>query len=55
MQEIESAMEEAIDESQGDGIEPDVEDKMNQVLKHSNEVKRRLATEIRMANMRARK
>ena len=47
-------MEEAIEDS-GDGIDPDVEARMNQILKHSNEVKRRIATEIRMANMRAKK
>jgi hypothetical protein len=29
MQEIESAIEEAIDETQGEGIEPEIEAKMN--------------------------
>ena len=55
MQEVETAIEEAVDECQGDGIDSEVEAKMNQVLLHSTDIKRRIATEIRFSNMRAKK
>ncbi len=48
-------MEEAVEECQGDGIDSEVEAKMNQVLTHSTDMKRRIATEIRFCNMRAKK
>ena len=55
MQEVETAIEEAVEECQGDGIDAEVEAKMNQVLTHSTDIKRRIATEIRFCNMRAKK